>query len=82
MPLMLYLGEEVGKASSRINKFIMAGKAVEAYAVLGITAEKVIQDAFDTGGFGYWSKLKYREGSPLILSGQLRKSIHSKVIAV
>lgn len=44
---------------------------------LGITAEKVIQEAFDTRGFGKWLPLKWRKGSPLIDTGQLRKAVTS-----
>lgn len=44
---------------------------------LGITAEKIIQEAFDTRGFGRWAPLKWRKGSPLIDTGQLRKAVTS-----
>ncbi len=52
---------------------------------VGFMAEAVIQDAFDTGGFGSWpensEKTKKWKGSdkPLIDSSQLRESISSRV---
>ena len=85
-PLMLYLKDAVSEASSKINKAIMDSDIVKAYSLLGIAAEKVIQEAFKTGGFGQWQKLSSRtiagKGSSAILidSGQLRKSITSKVV--
>ena len=86
VPLMLFLGTAVNEASGKINKAIEMADVARAYAILGIAAEKVIQEAFATGGNGSWPKLKSmtiaRKGSSAILidSGQLRKSITSKVV--
>lgn len=52
----------------------------KSYKALGIAGEKIVQEAFDTQGFGNWQKLKYRDGSPLIDSHQLRDSISSAVV--
>lgn len=52
---------------------------------LGIACENVIQDAFSSGGFGFWKFILpstvRRKGSAreLIDTGQLRRSITSKV---
>lgn len=61
-----------------------AGNMVTSYRLLGIEAEAIIQEAFDTqGGPGNtWAPLKYRHGSPLIDTGQLRRSVSSQVVAV
>lgn len=57
---------------------------VTSYQLLGAEAEAIIQEAFDTsGGPGNtWAPLKYRIGSPLIDTGQLRRSVTSQVVAV
>lgn len=53
---------------------------------LGLKAENVIDDAFDTKGFGQWASNKpatiKRKGSdaPLIDLGELRRSITSRVV--
>lgn len=52
----------------------------KAYKALGVVAEERIQEGFDSGGFGKWPKPKYRQGSPLIDTAQLRKSISSMVV--
>lgn len=54
---------------------------VTSYKMLGIEAEAIIQEAFDTQGGpnNRWAPLKYRVGSPLIDTGQLRRSVTSAV---
>lgn len=97
MPLSLYLNDYVQKKASVLNRLITLAKIQEAYAVLGIAGENVVQAAFQTGGFGNWQALKlstlerkHPEGfsgfterdndSILIQTGQLRKSITSRVV--
>ena len=86
VPLMLFLGTAINEASGKINKAIEMADVARAYAILGIAAEKVIQEGFASGGYGAWPKLKpmtiARKGSSAILidSGQLRKAITSKVV--
>ncbi len=54
--------------------------------LVGVLAEDVVQDAFDTGGFGKWAPNSPRtvraKGSskPLIDIGELRKSVTSRVV--
>jgi len=85
VPLMLYLKDKLNEAASKINKAIEQADVHRAYAVLGIAAEAVVQDAFKDSGPG-WDKLSPKtialKGSSAILidSGQLRKSITSKVV--
>jgi hypothetical protein len=58
----------------------------KAYTLLGIAAENIIQKAFQTGGFGKWPKLsqatidRKKSSAILIDSGQLRRSITSRVV--
>ena len=89
IPRRSFLGWPVKHKASQINKYMAllwrahcAGKIgiIEAYKRLGIYVEGVIQTAFATQGFGQWPKLKRRKGSPLIDTGQLRKSITSAVV--
>jgi len=57
----------------------------EAYRDLGLIAEKIIQEAFATGGFGRWAKLSHKtiarkkSSAILIDTAQLRRSITSRV---
>ena len=69
-----------------LEKAIAEGKVNEFATKVGLVAEEVIQEAFATNGFGQWApnapmtvELKGSD-SPLIDTGQLRRSITSKVI--
>lgn len=92
MPLFLY-GDDIlamVKKSGAAKK-LAAGKGVQVLADLGIACENVILRAFDSGGWGDWapnapstirrkSKKGRRSDSPLIDTGQLRRSIASAVV--
>lgn len=90
MPLQLYLSEYLRKkkalSQEEFTKAIEEGKENEFAAKVGLVAEEVIQDAFATRGFGNWAPNAPRtiaekgSDSPLIDTGQLRRSITSKVI--
>lgn len=66
-------------------KKLGAGKVVEVLSDLGIACEAAIGDAFDSGGFGDWAEnapstiRRKKSSSPLIDTGQLRRSIASVV---
>lgn len=50
---------------------------------VGIIAEGVVQEAFDTGGFGQWKESnmsRKKNHQTLVETGQLRDSISSKVV--
>jgi len=76
---------------SEVIQKILKGESPEtawkqAYTKLGIAGEAVVQDAFETRGFGNWKEnrpktilRKKGKDSPLIDTAQLRKSITSKV---
>ena len=59
MPLQLYLSDYIKKKKSlsqeELAKAIEEGKEKEFAAKLGFVAEEVIQDAFETRGFGNWA---------------------------
>lgn len=126
MPLMMKLPtrlKEIGKAM--FSNITTEKKLKNSFNALGVESEKIIQQGFETGGFGQWApwsktllpsaffnkkgrnniketrmeysrgrELEYRSSkrkmraigpqqlSLLIRSGQLRKSISSKVMGV
>ena len=61
------------------------GGAEKIFELIGIAGEAIVQEAFETGGYGTWQELsaftKAKKGSSQILieSSQLRKSVISKV---
>ena len=89
MPLRLHLAKYLlrKKAFSQkeLDKAVRNGTLLELAKKVGIVAEEVIQEAFRTRGFGSWSEnrpstiAKKGSDSPLIDTGQLRRSITSKV---
>ncbi len=73
------------KAAGALKK-LAAGKAIEVLADIGIGCESAILEAFESHGFGDWAanapSTIERKGSdsPLIDTGQLRRSITSSVV--
>lgn len=68
------------------EKALKSGKGDEFAKKVGLVAEETIQEAFSTNGFGQWKPNapmtveKKGSSSPLIDTGQLRRSITSKVM--
>lgn len=90
MPLRLYLDDFI-KAKKNITreafeKAIKSGQAAKFAEKIGLIAEEVIQTAFATQGFGNWEPnrpstvAKKGSDTPLIDTGELRRSISSEVI--
>lgn len=44
----------------KANELLAKGGAKRLYKLIGIACEKVVQQAFATGGFGKWPALKYK----------------------
>ena len=86
MPLETKLPEEIKKGSESFVEYAAKGRLELWYSKLGLKAEKIIDDAFETGGFGTWDELKEktirRKKSSKILvdTSQLRSSITSEVV--
>ncbi len=88
VPLTLYLSkylkEKKSFAKKEVEKAAKTGKLLELAQKIGIVAEEVIQEAFNTSGFGNWApNAPYTvemKGSdkPLIDTGELRRSITSR----
>ena len=86
MPLEEHVWEWVKKNKDKYNRLLETGSLEKWYAALGFEAERIVDEAFSSSGYGRWQKLKpqtiKRKGSsmPLIDTGQLRASISSQVI--
>lgn len=80
MPLLKKLESSLGDLKVKEMKIILLLKKI------GIKGEEIIQEAFDTGGFGEWQKLSQKTidkkgfDKKLIETTQLRKSITSEVV--
>jgi phage gpG-like protein len=87
MPLNLHLFDAIKQGSGKLGEAVKEGDMGKFYALIGIYAEKVVQEAFAAHGPG-WAPLKpqtiARKGSSaqLIDSGQLRKSITSRAVKI
>lgn len=86
MPLSMYLGPEIeAKGESWIWLIITRG-AKRTLSHLGAIAEDVIQEAFNTAGWGAWPSLakitKDRKGNARILieSSQMREAVSSRIV--
>lgn len=85
MPLARQSSQILKQASAGMLQLLADGKTMQVLARLGIACENAIQEAFASGGFGVWKKLKpqtiQHKGSDAILidTGQLRRAISSKV---
>lgn len=80
MPIMEKRKEILAFAASKpMADLLMQGKQNKALKLLGVFSENIIQSAFDSSGFGKWASLKHRVGKILVDTGQLRRSVWSKV---
>lgn len=86
IPLEEHIWEWVKKNKDKYEKLIETSSVEKWYVALGFEAERIVDEAFTTSGYGKWKPLKpitiRRKGSamPLIDTGQLRASITSQVI--
>lgn len=85
-PLTIKGKELTKKVGQIIDRYIDKENGIETILELvGIYGESIVQEAFETGGFGAWEPIKEatanRKGSwqELIASSQLRRSVISKV---
>lgn len=89
MPLSMHFMDKVKEkkslSSKEFEKAITNGKADDFARKVGLVAEEVIQEAFSTNGYGNWKPNapytveKKGSSSPLIDTGQLRRSITSRI---
>lgn len=78
----LIKGMQSGSAKDAFNRGNIRG----VFKIMGVLAEKIVDDAFASGGFGHWPALKKetiaRKGSSAILinTSQLRRGVTSDVV--
>ena len=89
MPIKLKFNEYMNKSEKTnreaFKKAVKEGKLFQFMKLMGIVGEKCVLDAFKTRGFGQWkpnspATIQAKgSDSPLIDTGELRKSITSSV---
>lgn len=86
MPLMTKFDKELEEAGlfdkEAVEKMLAEKSLTEIMKILGIVAERTIQQAFDTGGFGTWKQSdmsKKKVKMTLVETQALRRSITSEV---
>ncbi|TDE17711.1 hypothetical protein [Dyadobacter psychrotolerans] len=86
MPLMEKSKEIVKMLGNKdVMDLIKKGEVVQVFRLIGLKGEQIVDRAFQTQGFGHWPALKPQtvdakgSSSPLIDTGQLRRSITSTV---
>jgi phage gpG-like protein len=86
MPLRIMSKHIMEETAEGADKLLRDGNVKMVLTRMGIACEKAIQEAFRSSGFGTWRENApstiQRKGSsaPLIDTGQLRRSITSKVV--
>lgn len=71
-PISTHAKEIMAPFKTNGIKFLEKGSLVDLYKLIGIACEKIVQQAFDTSGFGTWPALQY---STMLakLKGSLKK---------
>lgn len=82
--LQTYLDKNGAMDPDVLKRLIKEGTFAEYIKKIGVTAEEIVTDAFDTGGFGKWaewSNPNYQNNTGQILKDtqQLSRSITSEV---
>jgi hypothetical protein len=86
MPLSLKMPDYSRFFGNQLMKAIDEGNLKPVYTNLGIKGEQVVQLAFASRGFGHWPEnapytiQKKGSSTPLIDTGQLRRSVTSDVV--
>lgn len=88
MPFRTHIEVVLQMVKPRVTSMLAAGNIGGFFAVLGIAAEKLVDRAFDTSGWGTWKAnapttvILKGSDKPLIDKGFLRRSISSVVVKV
>ena len=87
MPLMQRLQKRINQIGRGVWAGIINQRGLgHGLAVLGVQGEIVVQEAFDSGGFGQWAPNKpatirrKKSAKPLIDTAQMRKAVSSRVV--
>lgn len=87
VPLWLKFPGIIKKIGQQVIDGLTKSNIERTYKHMGIMAEKIVQNAFATRGFGRWPEnsprtiMRKKSDSPLIDTAQLRKSITSQVVS-
>jgi phage gpG-like protein len=85
VPLSTHRGEIAGMMKMNVMRALVYGKLELLFKHLGIACEKIVDQAFQTSGWGTWrpnapfTVLMKGSDKPLIDTAQLRRSVASKV---
>lgn len=81
IPLYDHAQQIMAPFRGKAEEFLAKNKLINLYKLIGVAAEKIVLEAFATGGFGKWAPLTYRTLMAK-LSGSLktRKSKVQKVM--
>ncbi len=86
MPIIFFLDTRLQKAglfsNDAVKEIIRTGSLKSTFQKIGIVAEQIVADAFDTGGFGQWppsNMARKTNHQTLVETTQLRNSITSEV---
>lgn len=86
MPLNLHLGKMIQARGADWLWVLRNRGARRVLGFLGLIAEEVVQEGFNTGGFGSWAPLseitidRKHSARILIESSQMRKAVSSRVV--
>jgi hypothetical protein len=86
MPLTVKKGEIAKGLAEVAMGLLMAGNVKDLFVRMGVEAEKIIRQAFDTSGWGSWAPnalatmVFKNSDKPLIDTGSLARSFGSKVV--
>ena len=72
-PIKDHSKEIMSSIKGKAHELVETGKLLNIWKLVGIAAEKIILQAFDTGGFGKWPQLKNAT-----IWGKLKGSMASK----
>lgn len=59
VPIADHAKEIMAPARGKAEAFLKRGTLLQLYKTIGVAAEKIVLQAFQTGGFGKWPSLKY-----------------------
>lgn len=59
VPIKDHANQIMSSIKGQAEQIVLKSGAMRLWKLIGIAAEKVVSQAFDTGGFGKWPELKY-----------------------
>lgn len=68
IPLADHRDEIINVFKGKAESFLKAGTLINLYKLVGIQCEKIVDGAFNSGGYGKWAPLRYET-----ILGKLRK---------